>query len=272
MGGWTEPRQTRQYFGALLLGVHSGKSDDKRLTYVGHTGTGFDQRELERVSKLLRAREVTESPFSERIKTNEPAHWVRPELVAEVRFTEWTDEGKLRQPVYLGLRDDKRPADVIREEMGKHRLRIAQTCRIRNRGRTKGRDTSPHRRTASSISFARSRTRGRTEPSHCPTAHALASPISRRSSGRRSKLTKGDLLRYYATVSPFILPAVDDRPLVMKRFPNGVDGARVLPAAVAPRKAAARGRIETIADDVDPISEPDARTVRGRQSSSRCST
>ena len=103
IGGWTEPRQTRQHFGALLLGVH----EDGRLKYAGHTGTGFDQKELARVSKLLKARETKTSPFSEKIKTNEPAHWVRPDLVAQIRFTEWTAVEKLRHPVYLGLRDDK---------------------------------------------------------------------------------------------------------------------------------------------------------------------
>ena len=106
VGGWTEPRESRQYFGALLLGVrdeqHAGA-----LTYVGHTGTGFNQAELERVSKLLKAREIDRSPFSEKIKANQRAHWVRPDLVAQVRFTEWTADGKLRHPVYLGLRDDR---------------------------------------------------------------------------------------------------------------------------------------------------------------------
>src|SRR5690606_12801764 len=89
--------------------------DPSRLEYVGHTGTGFDQKELARVWKLLKARETTESPFTTRFKTNEPAHWVKPELVAQVRFTEWTADRKLRHPVYLGLRDDKRPADVVVE-------------------------------------------------------------------------------------------------------------------------------------------------------------
>ena len=92
VGGWTEPRQTRQHFGALLLGVHKEGDTSGKLTYVGHTGTGFDQRELERVSKLLKSREIAESPFAERFKTNEPAHWARPDLVAQVRFTEWTAE------------------------------------------------------------------------------------------------------------------------------------------------------------------------------------
>jgi bifunctional non-homologous end joining protein LigD len=110
IGGWTEPRQTRQYFGALLLGVYERGS----LKYVGHTGTGFDHKELARVWKLLKAREVPASPFSTPIKTNEPAHWVRPDLIAQIKFTEWTDDEKLRHPVYLGLRDDKTAKEVVR--------------------------------------------------------------------------------------------------------------------------------------------------------------
>ena len=108
VGGWTEPRNTRSRFGALLLGQYEGP----RLVYVGHTGTGFDQKELDRVWKLLKPLEIPQSPFSEPFKTNEPPHWARPELVAQVRFTEWTADRKLRHPVYLGLRDDKRPAEV----------------------------------------------------------------------------------------------------------------------------------------------------------------
>ena len=75
IGGWTEPRQTRQYFGALLLGV-ADQQNPGALKYVGHTGTGFDQKELARVWKLLDARKTGDSPFATRFKTNEPAHWV----------------------------------------------------------------------------------------------------------------------------------------------------------------------------------------------------
>src|SRR5438093_5691795 len=121
VGGSTEPRQTRAYFGALLLGVYemSDKSltpHPKSLIYVGHTGTGFDERELARVMKLLEPLETKECPFRVRPKTNERPHWTRPELVAQIRFTEWTADAKLRHPVYLGLRDDKRPAEVRRED------------------------------------------------------------------------------------------------------------------------------------------------------------
>ncbi len=98
VGGWTAPRQTRQYFGALLLGLYDAGS----LVYVGHTGTGFDHKELARVWSLLKARAIAKSPFATPIKSNEPPHWVRPDLVAQVKFTEWTDDGKLRHPVYSG--------------------------------------------------------------------------------------------------------------------------------------------------------------------------
>ena len=67
------------------------------------------------MSKLLKARQIKESPFANKIKSNETAHWVRPDLVAQVRFTEWTDDEKLRHPVYLGMRDDKKAESVVRE-------------------------------------------------------------------------------------------------------------------------------------------------------------
>ena len=112
IGGWTEPRQTRAYFGALLLGVYEGRD----LIYIGHTGTGFNERELARLMSLLGPLETKECPFKNKPKTNERPHWVRPELVAQIKFTEWTADAKLRHPVYLGLRDDKKQTEVRREE------------------------------------------------------------------------------------------------------------------------------------------------------------
>jgi len=118
VGGWTEPRHTRSYFGALLLGVY----DHDRLVYAGHTGTGFNEKELARVASLLKPLETMECPFTPKPKTNERPHWAKPQLVAQIKFTEWTADGKLRHPVYLGLRDDKKPSDVAREEL---RVRVA---------------------------------------------------------------------------------------------------------------------------------------------------
>ncbi|HUK32726.1 MAG TPA: non-homologous end-joining DNA ligase, partial [Vicinamibacterales bacterium] len=114
IAGWSEPRKSRTHFGALILGVYDGGD----LRYVGHVGTGFDSAELARVMALLEPLETKTSPFRERVPKNERPHWVKPKLVAEVRFTEWTSDGVLRQPVYLGLRDDKKPKDVTRETDG----------------------------------------------------------------------------------------------------------------------------------------------------------
>ena len=136
IGGWTEPRQTRAWFGALLLGVYEGD----RLVYAGHTGTGFDEKELARVMARLEPLETKECPFAEKPKSNERPHWVRPELVAQIKFTEWTADRRLRHPVYLGLRDDKRPHDVVRESgtrlHGSVTRRLGDAPTRRGRGRT----------------------------------------------------------------------------------------------------------------------------------------
>jgi bifunctional non-homologous end joining protein LigD len=111
VGGWTEPRGSRSAFGALLLGVYDGTD----LVYAGHVGTGFDGERLDAVYKKLKPLEINESPFKTKPKSNSPAHFVSPKLVAEVKFTEWTDEGQLRQPVFIGLRDDKPARSIVRE-------------------------------------------------------------------------------------------------------------------------------------------------------------
>lgn len=111
IGGWTEPRAGRHGFGALLLGVYDGKD----LEYVGHVGTGFTARSLADLSKQLKKIERKTSPFSGDVRANTPAHYVKPALVAQVRFSEWTHEGHLRQPAFLGLRLDKDSRDVCKE-------------------------------------------------------------------------------------------------------------------------------------------------------------
>ena len=253
IGGWTEPRQTRQYFGALLLGVY----ENGRLKYVGHTGTGFDQKELARVSKLLKAREAPASPFAERIKTNEPAHWVRPDLVAQIRFTEWTADNKLRHPVYLGLRDDKAATEVVREgargargaEGAKGALQdVIDQLRALEDARKDGELALPGG--------------DRLKVTNLAKVFWPATAATRERAGERA-ITKGDLLRYYVEAAPYILPAVADRPLVMKRFPNGVNGPAFYQQRARDERPPAGVRIETLADSVDPIDEPDAKRFVG---------
>ncbi|MCD6044287.1 MAG: polymerase LigD, ligase domain protein, partial [Burkholderiales bacterium] len=119
VGGWTEPRGSRPFFGALLLGVR----DAAGLQYVGHTGAGFSDAELGRVWAQLQALETRVCPFTSVPKTNERPHWVKPQLAAEVKFTEWTADGRLRHPTYLGLRDDVNPMKVRKESVARGRAK-----------------------------------------------------------------------------------------------------------------------------------------------------
>jgi bifunctional non-homologous end joining protein LigD len=111
VGGWTQPRGSRSGFGALLLGAYDGK----RFRYVGHVGTGFSQKVLAELhARLVKLARKT-SPFDTPVEGNMQAHWVKPELVVQVRFAEWTADRLLRQPAYLGLRPDKPASEVVLE-------------------------------------------------------------------------------------------------------------------------------------------------------------
>ncbi len=108
IAGFTAPRGGRKYFGALVLGTMvNGK-----LTYAGHTGSGFDTRLLKELYAKLQPLITEKSPFDERVKTNTPVTWVEPKYVCEVKFTEWTSDGKLRHPIFLRLREDKAASDI----------------------------------------------------------------------------------------------------------------------------------------------------------------
>lgn len=227
VGGWTEPRHSRAYFGALLLGVYKarpGVGAASELIYVGHTGTGFNERELARVMKLLKPLETSDCPFPERPKTNERPHWVEPRLVAQIKFTEWTADGKLRHPVYVGLRDDKTPEDVHREPTS--RLHATATGRLNPRTAAAAHSkagTSAKRTAAPLVDQLRAIEESRHDGViELPDGDRLNVTNLHKMFWPKPKRTKGDLLRYYAKVAPFILPVVDDRPLVMKRYPNGI--------------------------------------------------
>lgn len=111
IGGYTDPAGSRTDFGALLVGYY----DDGDLRYAGKVGTGYTAATLRDLGARLRELETTESPFVDARPIPRATHWTRPELVAQIGFAEWTNDGRLRQPRFLGLRDDKRPAEVVRE-------------------------------------------------------------------------------------------------------------------------------------------------------------
>ncbi len=112
IGGWTDPRGTRPHLGALHVGVHAGGA----LVYAGRVGSGFDDASLRDLHARLRALATDDCPFAAgSLPRARGQHWVRPTLVCEVRFTEWTPDGSLRHPVFLGLRADRPPRAVRRE-------------------------------------------------------------------------------------------------------------------------------------------------------------
>jgi len=112
VGGYTEPRNSRKDIGALLLGYFDHRG---RLVYVGHTGGGFTREGLAEMRALLDQHPRLTSPFLVTPRTNEAATWVKPVVVVEVKFSEWTEDGRLRQPIFLGVRDDKPARQVTRE-------------------------------------------------------------------------------------------------------------------------------------------------------------
>jgi len=111
IAGFTAPRGSRKHIGALVLGVFEGKT----LRYIGHTGGGSSDSQLADLRQKLDPLIVEKCPFVKTPRVNAPVRWVKPKLTCEVRFQEWTDDGRMRHPVFLGLRDDKSPRSIHRE-------------------------------------------------------------------------------------------------------------------------------------------------------------
>ena len=189
----------REYFGALVLGVQR----EGKLLHVGQVGTGFDHKLMKRIYDRLAPLVMKSSPFADRPKVKNVT-WVQPEVVCQIRFLEWTQEGMLRAPVFVGLREDKTAQEVVREEP------VAEPEEI--------------------------------EPHAKPPAGATASTIDLSGSeasvevdGRTLKFTnlnkvffpkegwkKRDLLSFYDAAAEWLVPHLKDRPLSMKRYPNGI--------------------------------------------------
>ena len=266
VGGWTDGRLSRSHFGALLVGYYASgrsvqpgsgssafaKASADRLVYAGHVGSGFSNTELEAIAGHLRTTETDESPFADFPRTNEQAHWVHPSLVIDVRFTQWTADDVLRNPVYLGVRTDTAPEDVRREDVRRRPeagVSADTLAKAEDRKQEKNRAPSarPRRRSKAKARTA-TPTPGAPTPTTDPAIEQLCDRLraleanhtrgtlelpdgARVPVGNLHKvfwpepgLTKGDLVRFNLRMSPYLLPVVADRPLVMKRFPNGIDG------------------------------------------------
>lgn len=180
--GYTEPRGSRRHLGALILGVR----EDDRWRYIGHTGGGIDARERENLIGLLSPLERRESPFAEKVKPNAPVHWVKPRLVCQVKFNGWTADGHLRQPIYQGLRYDKRPLEVEPERPVELPQLVTRKPQLATRNFSV---THPDK---------------------------LFWPDE--------GITKGELAAYYASIAPVILPYLEGRPESLHRHPGGITG------------------------------------------------
>ncbi len=209
IGGWTEPRGGRGHLGAILVGV----SGDDGLRYVGGVGSGFNDDTLASVAKTLRPLAVRKSPFTTTPQTKEKAYWVRPKIVAKVRFGGWTRDGNLRHPVFLGTRDDIDAADCV--DPRKQTVSVAVV----------------HAPRASAIPVLTDRAELEAE-----LFGGKRESIRADIDGKSVRLThldkvyfpepgytKRDVLAYYYQVADKILPFLRDRPLVLHRYPNGIE-------------------------------------------------
>ena len=201
IGGYTDPQGSRGHFGALHIGVYDGP----RLVYVSKVGTGFDQAGLKNLWEKLQPLARATPPFDAgAVPKGKSHHWVEPRLVCEVRFSDWTNDGGLRHPTFIGLRSDKRPEECRREAIE------ASHSSPPLRGRGQG--------------------EGEAEPILLPAPPTVSGPKEVKLTNLKKMFwpadgyTKGDLVTYYERVAPLLLPYLRDRPLVLTRYPDGITG------------------------------------------------
>jgi len=192
VGGFTEPQGSRIGIGSLTAGVYDYNGN---LLYVGNIGTGFSDNDLVAIRKRLDQYTISKSPFVDLETTRNTTHWIEPKLVCGVKFSEWTNDHNMRQPVFLGFREDADPTSVHRErpvppsvpKKGKH---IPQ------------------------------------EPGHAVRIGSTIVPLSNLAKiyWPHDHIRKGDMIDYYRGMATYILPHLYDRPLVLHRFPDGIEG------------------------------------------------
>lgn len=206
IAGYTTPRGSRGYFGSLVLAVKNGN----KLKYIGQTGTGFSSKTLVELHGLLNSLVTKESPFDEPIKLNVPFTPVKPILVCEVRFSEITHDGKLRQPVFLRLRDDKEAKEVTGIESVIKKRSIQNNTKGKEMKATKAfqeKNISLQKDSSDEFVFGKIKVK-----------------ISNREKvfWPNEGITKGDVLDYYISIADYILPYLKGRPESLKRNPNGI--------------------------------------------------
>lgn len=233
--GFTEPRNTRKFFGSLLLGLYDGDE----LVYVGHTGSGFNTKSLEQIHKKLQPLVTEKCPFEKCPKGNMPVTWVKPKLVCEIKFAEWTKDRIARQPIFMGLRIDKKAKDVTFEKS----VNIAMIKKASgSKQSTTNKKAAPKKSKQSSTSAKSAVAKKKSVKSKTKTSgqqvdlsaaedqqivldgHELKLTNLNKLYWKKEKFSKGDMINYYLQIAPYILPYMQDRPQSLNRHPNGIEG------------------------------------------------
>lgn len=216
IAGYTAPRESRKYFGALILGVYDGR----KLRYIGHSGTGFTDKMLKELHAQLQPLVTDETPFDEKVPVNAKVTWVEPELVCNVKFSELTDEGIMRHPVFMGLRIDKEAEEVD------HIDKPVKTKATKNtKVKTPVKKTVAKKTATKKTAGSKSNDIGSSKENERLVeldGHELKLTNQNKIFWPEEKYTKGDVINHYNKIADFILPYLIDRPQSLKRNPGGI--------------------------------------------------
>lgn len=178
--GFTKPEGSRNYFGSLVLGIKEGG----KIRYAGNCGTGFNEASLKDLYKRMEPLITKERTLAEKVHQRGPVTWIKPELVCEVWYSEWTGDNHMRHPVFKGLRMDKQPENVVMETPD---TQLAEEETIKLNG------------------------------------HAIKLTNQNKLWWKQEQITKGQLLHYYMQVAEYMVPYLKDKPISMRRQPNGIE-------------------------------------------------
>ncbi|MEP6676461.1 MAG: DNA ligase D, partial [Ferruginibacter sp.] len=203
--GFTEPTGSRKYFGALVLATKKGN----QLKYAGHTGTGFNDKMIKEIYEKLKPLIRPTSVFTERVKTNTAVTWVEPKYIAEIKFTEWTSDGKMRHPVFLRMREDKKLKDIQMATITKSKTLDKTKSKVKSKKVNQEDDVENDDPNEKDVIIGKNKV-------HLTNQHKIYWPDE--------KITKGMMIDYYQQVADYILPYLKDRPESLKRNPSGING------------------------------------------------
>lgn len=228
--GYTQGRNSRKHFGAVILGKYDGST----LKYIGHTGGGFNDKNLKELFAKFQDLVTDKSPFKTKPKTNMPVTWMKPELVCDVKFAEVTGAGILRQPIFLGLREDKQ-AENEKEEKVVHAPAEEETPKSSKKTNdTEEKTTTKRTNKAEKMVEKKTVKRRKAADQLIPEdAKETILTINRKELKFTNldkiywpdeAITKRDMLNYYAATAEYILPYLKDRPQSLNRYPDGIKG------------------------------------------------